>query len=109
MTFTILSRDPFTGRRIKKLEPLVICIAVRGLRRVRVVRIVLRVAWVGGRILERDVVNAINIGLRYLTSSGSLMALGSTDTHETRVKLMNPHQGPTPQICLKPPTATYRH
>ena len=90
------SRDPFTGRRIKKFEPLVIRTAVKGLRRVRVMKIVLRVAWVGGRVLERDAVGAVNIGLKYLNSDGSPVALGSTGTHEVWVKLVNPHRGATP-------------
>ena len=49
-----------------------------------------------GRIVERDVVGAINIGLKYLSSDGSPMALGSTGAHEVWVKQVNPHQGPTP-------------
>jgi putative transposase len=40
------------------------------------VKVVLRVAYVDGRIVERDVVGAINIGLKYLSSNGSPMALG---------------------------------
>jgi len=38
--------------------------AVKGVEKVRVVKLVLRVARVNGRALERDVVGAINIGLR---------------------------------------------
>jgi transposase len=30
-----------------------------------------------GRVVERDVVGAINISLKYLSSNGSLVALGS--------------------------------
>ena len=37
----------------------------------------------------------IRYAVRY-TSDGSPMALGSTEPHEVRVKLMNPHQGLTP-------------
>jgi putative transposase len=44
--------------------------------RFKVVKVVLRVAYVDGRIVERDVVGAINIGLKYLYSDGSPMALG---------------------------------
>jgi transposase len=33
---------------------------------------------VDGRVVERDVVGAINISLKYLSSDGSLVALGST-------------------------------
>jgi len=39
---------------------------------------VLRVAKASERVLERDVIGAINIGLRYLNSDGSPVALGST-------------------------------
>jgi putative transposase len=91
------SVDPFTGRRVDGYSPLLIRTAVRGAKgRFKVVKIVLRVAYVDGRVVERDVVGAINIGLKYLYSDGSPMALGSTGAHEVWVKLVNPHQGPTP-------------
>jgi putative transposase len=91
------SVDPFTKKRINGYSPLLIRTAVRGANgRFKVVKVVLRVAYVDGRIVERDVVGAINIGLKYLYSDGSPMALGSTGAHEVWVKLMNPHQGPTP-------------
>ena len=94
------SRDPFTGRRIKRFKPLVIRTAVKGVKRVKVMKIVLRVAKVSGRVLERDVVGAVNIGLRYLYSNGSPVALGSTGTHGVWVKLVNPHRGATPLTVL---------
>ena len=56
--------------------------AVKGLNRIRILKIILRITKVSGRILERDVVGAINIGLKYLNSNGSPVALGSTGTHE---------------------------
>jgi len=90
------SRDPFTGRRIRRFEPLMIRTAVKGIKRVKVLKIVLRIAKVSGRVLERDVVGAVNIGLKYLNSDGSPVALGSTGAHEVWVKLMNPHRGLTP-------------
>jgi len=91
------SVDPFTKKRIDGYSPLVIRTAVRGAKgRFKVVKVVLRIAYVDGRIVERDVIGAINIGLKYLSSDGSPMALGSTGAHEVRMKLMNPHQGPTP-------------
>jgi IS605 OrfB family transposase len=91
------SVDPFTKKRIDGYSPLVIRTAVRGAKgRFKVVKVVLRVAYVDGRIVKRDVVGAINIGLKYLSSDGSPVALGSTGAHEVWVKLMNPHQGPTP-------------
>jgi hypothetical protein len=58
-------------------------------------KIVLRIAYVDDRIVERDVVGAINIGLKYLSSGGRPVALGSTGAHEVWVKLVNPHLGPT--------------
>ena len=75
--------------------------AVKGFKRVKVMKIVLRTAKIGGRALERDVVGAINIGLKYLNTDGSLVALGSTGTHEVWVKLMNPHRGATPLTELQ--------
>ena len=68
-------------------------IAVRGRKRVRVAKIPLRLAKLGnGLVLDRDVIGSINIGLRYISSDRSPMALGSTEPHEVRVKLMNPHK-----------------
>jgi IS605 OrfB family transposase len=95
------SRDPFTGRRIKRFKPLMIRTAVKGLKRVKVMKIVFRVAKMDERALERDVVGAINIGLKYLNTDGSPMVLGSTGTHEVWVKPVNPHQGATPANLFK--------
>jgi len=103
------SRDPFTGRRIRSFEPLVIRSAVKGLKRVKVVKAVLRVAWVGGRALERDVMGAVNIGLRYLNSDGSPVALGSTGAHGVRVKLVIPHRGSTPLTEIQVFTNTIKY
>lgn len=52
-----------------------IYIAVKRVKRIKEVKVVLRVARVNGVVLERDVVGAINIGLRDLTSKGSPVAL----------------------------------
>ena len=90
------SRDPFTGTKINSFKPLMIRYAAKG-----VVKLVLRVTKVRGGVLERDVVGAINIGLKHLTTNGSLVALGSTGTHEVRVKLMNPHRSTTPLTNLQ--------
>jgi len=103
------SRDPFTGKTIKKFEPPVIRSAVKGFKRVEVMKTVLRVAKIGRRALERDVVGAINIGLKYLNSDGSPVALGSTGTHEVWVKLMNPHRGATPLTELQIFTDTVKY
>jgi IS605 OrfB family transposase len=103
------SRDPFTDERIKEFEPLVIRSAVKGLKRVKVMKIVLRVAKVGGRVLERDVVGAVNIGLKYLNSDGSPVALGSTGIHEVWVKPVSPHRDPTPLTEIQVFTNTIKH
>jgi len=104
------SVDPFTKKRIDGYSPLVIRTAVRGANgRYKVVKVVLRVAYVDGRIVERDVVGAINIGLKYLYSDGSPMALGSTGAHEVWVKLVIPHQGPTPLTGLQIFTDTIKY
>jgi hypothetical protein len=51
----------------------VIRTAVRGAKgRFKVVKVVLRVAYVDGRVVERDVVGAINIGLNISTQMGAL-------------------------------------
>jgi IS605 OrfB family transposase len=104
------SVDPFTRKRIEGYSPLVIRTAVRGAKGMfKVVKVVLRVAYVDGRIVERDVVGAINIGLKYLYSDGSPMALGSTGAHEVWVKLVNPHQGPTPLTEIQVFTDTIKY
>ena len=91
------SINPFTSKPIHKFIPSMTRYAVRGRKRVKVIKIQLRLAKLGnGLVLDRDVIGAINIGLKYLSSDGSPMALGSTEPHEVRVKLMNPHQGLTP-------------
>jgi IS605 OrfB family transposase len=103
------SRDPFTGLMINEYRPLVIRSAVKGLKRVKVMKIALRVAKAGGRVLERDVVGAVNIGLKYLNTDGSPVALGSTGTHEVWVKLVNPHRGATPLTGLQISTNTVKY
>jgi putative transposase len=105
------SVDPFTRKRIDGYSPLVIRTAVRGAKGgFKVVKVVLRVAYVDGRVVERDVVGAINIGLKYLSSDGSPVALGSTGAHEVWVKLMISHLGPTPltEIRIFTDTIKYR-
>jgi len=92
------SIDPFTKKSIKRFNPSVIRYAVRGVRRVRVVKIVLRVTKNG---LDRDVIGAINIGLKYLSTDGSPVALGSTEPHEVWLKLVNPYRGLTQTTELR--------
>jgi len=91
------SRDPFSGKPIKRYTPSVIRFALRGGRRVKVIKIQMRLAKLSnGLTIDRDVIGAINIGLRYLSSDGSPVALGSTGTHAARVKLVIPSLGATP-------------
>ena len=91
------SIDPFTGKRIHKFVPSMIRFAVRGRKRVRVVKVQLGLAKLGnGLVLDRDVIGAVNIGLKYLSSDGRAMALPSTEPHEVRMKLMTPYRGLTP-------------
>ena len=88
------SRDPFSGKPIHGFSPSVICLAVRGRKRVRAIKIQLRLAKVSnGMILDRDVIGAINIGLKYLSSDGRGMAFPSTEPHGVQVKLMILHGG----------------
>jgi len=84
--------DPFTRERIKNFSPLMMRYAWRGRKKVHSTLFELRMAENG---LDRDVIGAINIGLRYLTKRGSPMALGSTEPHAVWLKLMIPHLGLT--------------
>jgi IS605 OrfB family transposase len=103
------SKDPFTDRRVRRFEPLMIRTAVKEFKRVKVMKIILRIAKVSGRVLERDVVGAVNIGLKYLNSDGSPVALGSTGAHEVWVKLMSPHRGSTPLTEIQVFTNTIKY
>jgi len=88
------SRTP-SGARIS-FRPLVIRRAVRGASgRVRPVKIRLRVGRAGDEAWERDVLGAINIGLRYL-QMGGFVASAPTGAHAARATLVNPRLGPTP-------------
>jgi len=86
------SIDPFTGKRLKTFSPLMMRYAWKGRKRVKVYKSRLRIAENG---LDRDVIGAINIGLKYLNSNGSPMALGSTEPHAVWLRLMIPHLGLT--------------
>ncbi|WP_156769835.1 hypothetical protein [Caldivirga maquilingensis] len=71
------SKDPFTGKPITSYTPSMIRIAVRGRKRVRVIKVQLRLVKLGNEaVLDRDVIGAVNIGLRYLSSNGSPMQCG---------------------------------
>jgi IS605 OrfB family transposase len=90
------SRDPFSDKPIKRYTPSVIHIALRGGRRVKVIKIQMRQERLSNRLtIDRDVIGAINIGLKYLKSDGSPVVLGSTGTHAARAKLVIPSLGAT--------------
>jgi IS605 OrfB family transposase len=85
------SRDPFSGKPIKRYTPSVIRTALRGGRRVRVIKIQMRLARLSnGLTMDRDMIGAINIGLRYLSTDGRGVAFPSTGPHAARVKLVIP-------------------
>jgi dihydroxyacetone kinase len=88
----------------------VIRFALRGGRRVRVIKIQMRLAKLSnGLAMDRDMIGAINIGLRYLSSDGSPVALGPTGTHASRVKLVIPSLGATPLTEIQIFTNTIKH
>jgi transposase len=80
----------------------VIRFALRGGRRVKVIKIQMRLAKLSnGLTLDRDMIGAINIGLRYLSSDGRGVAFPSTGPHAAWAKLVIPSLGPTPLTELK--------
>ncbi len=96
------SRDPFSDKPIKRYTPSVIRIALRGGRRARVIKIQMRLARLSnGLTMDRDMIGAINIGLRYLSTDGRGVAFPSTGPHAARAKLVIPSLGPTPLTELK--------
>jgi hypothetical protein len=100
------SRTP-SGVRIT-FSPLVIRTAVRGASgRVRPVKIRLRVGKAGDEVWERDVLGAVNIGLKYL-QMGGFVALAPTGAHAVRAMLMNPRLGLTPLAEISIIIARYR-
>ncbi len=100
------SRTP-SGVHIS-FRPLVIRTAVRGASgRVRPVKIRLRVGKARGEVWERDILGAINIGLRYL-QMGGFVASAPTGAHAARAMLMNPRLGPTPLAEISTIIARYR-
>jgi len=75
---------------------------VSGGLRVRVIKIRLRLARLSnGWILDRDMVGALNIGLRALASGGRGVAPPSTEPYAVWVKLVNPHRGLTQTTELR--------
>jgi hypothetical protein len=76
--------------------PVIRAVVRRANGRYKAIKIVLRIAYVDGRVVERDVVGAIKIGLKYISSDGRPVALGSTGAHVVCVKLVDPHLGSIP-------------
>ena len=67
----------------------------------------LRVGNAGDEMWERDVLGAVNIGLKYL-QMGGLVALAPTGAHAVRAMLMNLRLGPTPLVEISTIIARYR-
>jgi len=88
-------RDPFDHSKELSYTPAVIRVArVSGGLRVRVIKVRLRLARLSnGWVLDRDMVGALNIGLRALASDGRGMAFPSTEPHAVWAKLVSPHRG----------------
>ncbi len=104
--FGTSSRTP-SGVHIS-FRPLVIRTAVRGASgRVRPVKIRLRVGKARGEVWERDVLGAINVGLRYL-QMGGFVALAPTGARAVRATLVNPRLDPTPLAEISTIIARYR-
>jgi len=96
------SKDPFDQSKLSYAPAVIRVARVSGGLRVRVIKIRLRLAKLSnGWVLDRDMVGALNIGLRALSSDGRGVAFPSTGSHAVWVKLVNPHQGPTPPTELK--------
>jgi len=90
------SRDPSSDKPIKRYTPSVTHIALRGGRRVRVIKIQMRQERLSnGLTIDRNVIGAINIGLKYFKSDGRDMTPPLTEPQEVLVKLVTPHQGLT--------------
>jgi hypothetical protein len=89
----------------------VIRTAVKGNNgRYKVVKIVLRIAYVDDRVVKRDIVRAINIGLEYFILRWEARGVKLNRAHEVWVKLVNPYLGPTPlaEIQIFGNTIKYR-
>gem|GEM_PF-2581825 len=92
--YTLLSGQRHTPHReihlaVRLLRDIPLCdslCAERG-RRVKVIKIQMRLARLSnGLVVDRDVIGAINIGLKYLQPDGRGVAFPSTEPHEVRVK-----------------------
>ena len=76
----------------------------------KILKIQMRLARLSnGLVVDRDVIGAINIGLKHLKSDGRGVAFPSTEPHEVRVKPVIPHLGLTPLTELQIFTNTIKH
>jgi len=99
------SYDPFNNSlRLTYAPAMIHIVRMSGgpKRRVKVEKVTFRIARLSnGWTLDRDMVGSLSIGFRALASDGRGVAFPSTGPHEVRVKLMNPHQGPTQTTELR--------
>jgi len=87
-------KDPFDHSKFSYAPAVIRFAMVSGGLRVKVIKIRLRLARLSnGWVLDRDMVGALNIGLRALASNESPVAFPLTEPHAVWVKLVNPHQG----------------
>jgi len=76
------SKDPFDLYELSYAPAVIRVARMSGGLRVRVIKIRLRLARLSnGWILDRDMVGALNIGLKALSSNGRGMAFPSTEPH----------------------------
>jgi len=88
------SKDPFDRSELSYAPAVIRFAMVSGGLRVRVIKIRLRLAKLSnGWILDRDMVGALNIGLRALSPGGRGVAFPSTEPHAVWAKLVSPHRG----------------
>jgi len=87
------SKGPFDRSELSYTPAVIRVARVSWGLRARVIRIRLRLARLSnGWILGRNMVGALNIGLRALSSDGRGMASPSTEPHGVRAKQVSPHQ-----------------
>jgi len=95
------SKDPFDQSELSYAPAAIRFAMVSGGLRVRVIKIRLRLAKLSNSwVLDRDMVGALNIGLRALSPGGRGVASPSTKPHAVWAKLVSPHRGLTPLTVL---------
>ncbi len=107
--------DLFSGRRIRRWLSSMTRVAARGGRRhvrVKVHKLRFRFGLVGGYMVERDFIGAINIGAKWLKAHGfnpdvRLMALAANGAHEAPVTPVSGGRGANP--ALKAPVIIKNH